>query len=94
MGKFEDEFSEVQYFTNNTMAIRGDMDRETAVQEFERYTGENVDENKLTTDYVRFCFSGFDIADYYDFDGPCWTTGANPNKPGSKKVWLYDPLKD
>ena len=87
MSKFDEYFSEPQYFSNGTYVITGELDRVDAALQISLKSGEEVDPNKLERDRVRYGFAPEYVEDYQDL-GACWYSGASGK--GSKEVWVYE----
>lgn len=85
--KFEEYFSEVNHFSNGQLVYRGDVSAKDAAQAFSNYTGDEITENDIGEDYVRYGFAPEFMEDMHGQS--CWYTGAGKKK-GSKRVWTYN----
>lgn len=89
MSKFDEYFSGVQHFTNNSLVISGAYSVEKAAQLIGHYTGEDIKPSDLCADKVRYGFVPIGVVeDSVYHDGSCWYTGANGR--GSKAVWVLE----
>tara|TARA_R110000772_G_scaffold211864_3_gene322404 strand:+ start:52 stop:315 length:264 start_codon:yes stop_codon:yes gene_type:complete len=86
MSKFEDYFSEPQYFSDCSYVVSGELSAEIAAEMISEDLGEVITASELTLDRVRYGFAPEHIE---DMDGEaCWYTGAGIGK-GTKPVWVY-----
>lgn len=85
MSKFEEQFNEVNHFSDNCLVISGYIPLSDAVEAFSEYIDDYVDEASVELKLVRYGFAPENVVDAEDL-GACWYTGAKSGK-GSKKVW-------
>lgn len=92
MSKFDDQFSEPNYFSNGAYVISGKMSREDAAEMISEVLlsdediEEPIDPSSLKADRIRY---GFAPSDVEDMTGEaCWYTGARGR--GSMPVWVYE----
>lgn len=92
MGKFEQDFSEPQLFTEGMIVISAlQYSRKEAAKEINDYYGKNsypqCRARDLRADRIRYGFTPGNV----DVDKKtCWYTGASGK--GSKPVWVYERI--
>lgn len=86
MGKFEEQFSEPNTFTDGTYIISGEFSREDAAEYISEWFGEDIRPEALRAERVRFGYPPESVEDREGL-GACWFTGAGNGK-GTKPVWV------
>ncbi len=85
MSKFDEYFSEPQYFSHGAYVMSRKLSREDAAKQLEEALGEPIDPEELEFERVRYGFAPEDIEDRPS--EACWYTGAYGK--GSIPVWVY-----
>ena len=86
MSKFDDYFSEPQYFSDCSYVVSGDLSAEIAAEMISEELGDVILAEALSKDRVRYGFAPENIEDMQG--EACWYTGAGNGK-GTKPVWVY-----
>jgi hypothetical protein len=86
VSKFEDYFSEPQYFSDCSYVVSGELSADIAAEMISEELGEVISASALALDRVRYGFAPENIEDMQG--QACWYTGAGNGK-GTKPVWVY-----
>ena len=86
MSKFDDYFKDPVWFTNGCYVLSGKVDKVEAAEVFSHCLGEDVFEDDIESDRVRFQFPGEDIEDA-EKGVSLWCSGATGK--GSLPVWVF-----